>query len=65
MNQEQDLHRQQIAKEFTDMIMAKYEKGAIEHQSLLWEHSTEELLDFLIEEIVDLATYALTLKANL
>lgn len=62
MKDSQIRHLNRIKREFNDLIDPKFIKGAEEHKTLLHEMSPEWLLDAVIEEILDLAVYALTLK---
>jgi uncharacterized protein (DUF2249 family) len=62
---EQDLHRQQLIAQFSEIMSKKYEIGAKEHGGNIWELSTEKLLDEAINEAIDQVVYLLTLKANL
>jgi hypothetical protein len=64
MSEEQRLHSELIAKQLSEMLLAKYEKGAIEHKTNLWEHSADNLIDNAIEEVLDLAVFLLTLKGK-
>jgi hypothetical protein len=60
MNQDHIDHANSIAEEFTKLMLAKYEKGTIEHGGNLWEK--ENLLDEAINEAIDQVVYLLTLK---
>jgi len=64
MNLEQYEHAKEIAETFSRMLLEKYERGAKEHGTLLWQHTDDELLDYAIEEAVDQAVYLLTIKLN-
>jgi hypothetical protein len=64
MSEEQRLHSELIVKQLSEMLLAKYEKGAIEHKTKLWEHSADNLIDNAIEEVLDLAVFLLTLKGK-
>jgi hypothetical protein len=66
MNEEQRTHRQQLASKAFALIWDKYEKGALEHKTILnKDFSAEQLLDFAIEEAIDQITYLLTLKEKI
>jgi len=56
----QQEHVDGLKKKFSDMMQDKYIAGAKEHGGNLWEKTG--LLDSAIEEVIDLATYLLTLK---
>jgi len=60
MTEEQQKHAGKIAAQAYNLINKKYEKGAIEHKSNIWER--DDLLDMAIEEAVDMVVYLLTLK---
>lgn len=53
-------HLHSLIDEFHKVMEPKYIKGAREHGTKLWEYSDEELEQFELEEIVDLAVYRLT-----
>ena len=58
-------HANHIAQRFAAKIMAKYERGVIEHGGNLWERPPRELLDYAIDEAVDQACYLMTLREEL
>lgn len=66
MTEEQNNHLQRIQKQFTEEHRAKFEAGVLEHKTQLHkDYSAIELLDFTIEEIIDLVSYAYTLREKL
>jgi hypothetical protein len=58
-------HARALSKEASKRVFAKYEKGALEHGTNLWEKGALELTDLAIEEAVDQLTYLLTLREKL
>jgi hypothetical protein len=66
MNDDQRSHLAEIQLNFIKEHSAKFEKGAIEHQSELHKDFTkEQLLDFALEEVIDLISYLYTLRSKL
>jgi len=66
MNESQKNHLKHILDTSRGLIMNKYIKGTIEHQSNLSEdYTAEQLLDEAINEAIDQITYLLTLKEKL
>lgn len=57
-------HQAKIAKAFLKEHKAKYLLGALEHQDngLLQEVPPQQLVEFAIEEVLDLASYLYTLR---
>jgi hypothetical protein len=65
MTNEQNRHLADIQLNFIKEHRAKFEKGAEEHKTLLHkDFSKEQLLDFAIEEVLDLASYLYTLRSK-
>lgn len=62
MTQEQEEHLQSVKDKFCQDLDKKYRAGQKEHGGNLWDK--EGLLDFAIEEVLDLAVYLYTLKAQ-
>lgn len=63
MNKIQTAHLNRIQEQFREEHTAKFVAGTIEHKTSLSEdYDAEELLGFLIEEILDLTSYAYTLR---
>lgn len=60
MSEEQHEHIHQLIFLLGQFAEPKYEKGALEHGTNLWEYSDEELEAFEMEEIIDLVIYRLT-----
>lgn len=58
-------HKDLLIDQFTNLLVAKYDKGQAEHKGKLWEMPSPELLDNAIEEVIDLAVYLLTLKGQI
>ena len=65
MTEEQAQHVQAIAKDFTKRIIPKYEAGAIEHGTNVWDHPPEALIEHATEEVLDQFVYLYTLKEQL
>lgn len=65
MKEEQRLHAELLVKQFKELVLPKYEAGAIEHTGNLWEVDRDKLLDYAIEEAIDQVVYLLTLKGKL
>lgn len=63
MNREQQAHLQRIHQAFIYEHGEKFAKDALEHKTQLHEDFTaEQLLEFAIEEALDLASYLYTLR---
>lgn len=60
MKPAQHEHFREIMYVLRKMAQSKYEKGAIEHNSNLWEFTDEELFIAETEEMIDLLMYRLT-----
>jgi hypothetical protein len=62
--EEEKKHQAKIARAFLKEHKDKYLKGAIEHSSngLLEEIPPRQLVEFAIEEVLDLASYLYTLR---
>lgn len=60
-------HQANIARQFLKEHKAKYMKGAFEHadNGLLQEIPPRDLVEFAIEEVLDLASYLYTLRSAL
>lgn len=61
----QEDHMNEIIDDFIELMEPKYVKGAIEHNSNIWEYPTDKLLDMAIEEAIDQVVYLLTLKQQI
>lgn len=64
MSEDQKEHAGSLVYYFAAKALAKYEKGAIEHDSNLWELSDDELLEMMLEEVIDMSHYLITLIKN-
>jgi hypothetical protein len=63
MNKEQVAHMARIHESFLKDHTDKFIKGAAEHKTELHTDFTkEQLLDFALEEVLDLVSYLYTLK---
>ena len=60
MDKEQKRHLSRIKESFSEIVEAKYEKGAREHGGHLWDNPC--LLDEAIDEVIDLYVYLITLR---
>lgn len=58
-----EAHVSRILTRFNAALRAKYEKGQQEHGGNLWQKSG--MIDFAIEEVIDLAVYLYTLKEQM
>ncbi len=66
MNKEQVNHLNRILEDSKHELTDKYIKGAKEHDSTLsLDYTYLQLMDMLIEEVLDLVTYAHTLREKL
>lgn len=65
MTTEQRLHAENLAKQFTELMLAKYEKGQAEHGGNLWESDKQTLIYNAIDEAIDQVVYLLTLREKL
>ncbi len=66
MNKDQQAHLQRIHTQFLEEHTTKYIKGAKEHKTELHKDFTkEQLLDFALEEVLDLISYLYTLKEKM
>ena len=65
MNNSQINHLKQIQRQFKKEHENKYIKGAIEHEGELELVSADQLLEFAIEEVLDLVSYLYTLRQNI
>ena len=66
MNQVQTDHINRISEDSRYELIQKYIRGTEEHGTNLSEDFTgEQLLDFIIEEILDLTSYAYTLREKM
>jgi hypothetical protein len=66
MNSEQKLHLSEIQLKFIKEHQAKFYKGAEEHKTQLHkDFSADQLLEFAIEEVIDLVSYLYTLRQNI
>lgn len=62
LSDEQEEHIDGLLDEFFDDAKEKYEIGALEHNSNLWENSVTKLVGFSIEEAIDQVVYLYTLR---
>ena len=60
MTPEHEKHLEQIKQTFLELVDTKYRAGQEEHGGNLF--NKDGLLDFAIEEVLDLAVYLFTLK---
>lgn len=60
-------HQQEIVKAFLKEHKEKYMTGALEHQDngILQNVPPKDLLEFAIEEVLDLVSYLYTLRESL
>ena len=65
MTASQESHLARIKAEFTALVDAKYRQGAAEHSGELLQAPAMQILDYAIEEAIDLVTYLLSLKEKL
>lgn len=65
MTPEQERHLDDLKDDFIDLLDPKYRTGAAEHKTILKEASTEKLLAFAMEEVVDLYVYLRTLQQKI
>lgn len=66
MNSEQKNHLDRIQLQFKKDHTNKFIKGAAEHKTELHNDFTkEQLLDFALEEVLDLVSYLYTLKEKI
>jgi hypothetical protein len=59
MKPDQHEHFHQLIFLLQQLAEPKYENGAIEHNSNLWDYTDEQLEAAELEEIIDLVTYRL------
>jgi hypothetical protein len=60
MDAQHEAHLKRITERLTADIAAKYRNGQAEHGGNLWQKPG--MLDYAIEEVIDLAVYLYTLK---
>jgi len=65
LSAKQQYHMTTIQLATAEGIEKKYTKGALEHQSNLWEMSTAKVVESIIEEAIDQNTYAMTLRQQM
>ena len=69
MTVSQESHLARIKAEFTALVDAKYRQGAVEHsgkqEGELLQVPAMKILDYAIDEAIDLVTYLLSLKEKL
>ncbi len=65
MPPEAEGHLQAIKDEFIEFVDGKYRAGQKEHGGLLAERTDIQLVHAILEEAVDLVTYAMTLKKRI
>lgn len=63
MTQEQEKHLQYIKDTFCTSVDTKYRAGQEEHGGDLW--AKRNVIDFAIEEALDLVTYLVTVKKQI
>lgn len=63
MTTDQEHHLQSIKDQFAMRMDEKYRKGQAEHGGNMWEKSG--MIDNAIEEVLDMAAYLFTLKAQI
>jgi len=63
MTPEQKEHSDLMIKIFSALMKKKYEEGAKEHKTKLWE--VPGIIDLAIEEVLDQAHYLLNLKGQI
>lgn len=63
MNPEHEDHLDRIKKQALYRIDKKYRQGQAEHGGMLW--LKDGLVDFAIDEAIDMVVYLLTLKEQL
>jgi hypothetical protein len=63
MNKAQQAHLQRIHTQFLEEHAIKFAKGALEHKTQLHEDfDAKQLIEFAIEEVLDLASYLYTAR---
>lgn len=60
MSVAQEAHFELLVLLLKELAKPKYEKGAIEHNSNIWDYTDEELEFAELEEMIDLIVYRLT-----
>lgn len=66
MSKEQIAHLNRIKEDLNHELTEKYIKGAKEHDSTLSvDYTILQLMDMLMEEVIDLNTYAHTLREKI
>lgn len=65
MTDEQERHLDDLKDDFLDLIEPKYRAGAKEHKTILKETNVEKLLEYAMEEVVDLYTYLRTIQQKI
>jgi len=66
VNSEQKNHLNRILEDTKHELTEKYHKGAQEHKTTLSvDYTALELMNMLVEEVLDLTTYAHTLREKL
>lgn len=58
-------HKDLLLDQFSNLLVAKYDKGAREHKSKLWEMPLPELRQNIQDEIIDHVAYFLTYMQRL
>lgn len=58
-------HAEFINDQESKEYIKKYLQGAIEHGGGLWQVSADKLVDYAIEEVLDLKSYLYTLKTKI
>lgn len=62
MTEAQERHLAEIVTDAAKRIEEKYRRGQKEHGGNLFDHGSDTILDFAIEEAIDMVVYLLTEK---
>ena len=65
MTSSQEAHLARVKERFVALVDSKYRAGAAEHDGELMDVPAIAVLDFAVEEAIDLVVYLLTLKEKL
>jgi hypothetical protein len=65
MTPAQGAHASRIAQGLSATLLAKYERGVVEHGGNLWERTPLELVDEALAEVLDQFVYLTTLREKL
>jgi hypothetical protein len=63
MTEDQEVHLQKIKSWFVNNVDKKYRAGQKEHGGNLWLKA--DIIDMALDEVLDIAVYLVTLKAQL